>query len=92
MSDQEIQDKYKHLPSLIADHIHTDDFFSQLLTTIGAISKPEVKIKMMFELMNYVVPKMKSIENVEVQAIESINVGFSLAEKPKEELEDGEEN
>jgi hypothetical protein len=91
MSDQE-NDKFKHLPTQIADYVHTEEFFNQILTTLGAISKPEVKIKMLYELMNYVMPKLKAKEDEEVQAIESINIGFSHAEKPKEEIEDGEEN
>ena len=89
-SDDEKQVK---LTDLIAEHIHSEEFFQSILDDIEAIkNKPDAKVKLKYELMNYIIPKIKAKDGEETQGIESIEINFIEAVKPEEEDIDEKED
>lgn len=66
----------------LADHIQDPDFFDSLLSDIEATENSSARFKLKMELLSYIEPKLKNIDNENKAEERTISILFTDAKDP----------
>lgn len=65
--------------------VNTDKFAQDLQATILMVEKPEVKARLMLELIDFIKPKVKTVDAPTAEEKRSINITFVQDNTPTNE-------